>query len=153
MIRTEGWCGRDHLLRLAPINANPRDGDHPTQRDVPLSWPLSFTCSGLAHETCGRCTHALAPEQCRCESSPRINTSSALLNDLKISWSGCESFGINSTDSNLQCAYLEVPMDYHDSSAGTARLAVAKYSATTTKLGTIFFNPGEPSHPSFVVLL
>ena len=36
-------------------------------------------------------------------------------------------------------------MDYHDSSAGTARLAVIKYSATVpNKRGTIFFNPGDP---------
>jgi hypothetical protein len=43
-------------------------------------------------------------------------------------------------------------MDYHDSSAGTARLAVIKYAATASKkLGTIFFNPGDPLHLSFVV--
>ena len=36
-------------------------------------------------------------------------------------------------------------MDYHDSSAGTARLAVVRYAATMPeKLGTIFFNPGNP---------
>lgn len=36
-------------------------------------------------------------------------------------------------------------MDYHDSSAGNARLAVIKYAATASeKLGTIFFNPGGP---------
>ena len=35
-------------------------------------------------------------------------------------------------------------MDYHDSSAGNARLAVAKYAGTASKkLGTIFFNPGK----------
>lgn len=35
-------------------------------------------------------------------------------------------------------------MDYHDSSAGTARLAVIKYAATIPeKNGTIFFNPGD----------
>ena len=39
-------------------------------------------------------------------------------------------------------------MDYHDSSAGNARLAVAKYAATASKkLGTIFFNPGMPIQP------
>ena len=39
-------------------------------------------------------------------------------------------------------------MDYHDSSAGSARLAVAKYSATASeKLGTIFFNPGDLANP------
>ena len=35
-------------------------------------------------------------------------------------------------------------MDYHDSSAGNAQLAVAKYSvAASEKLGTVFFNPGN----------
>lgn len=40
-------------------------------------------------------------------------------------------------------------MDYHDSSAGNARIAVIKLAATTNKLGTIFFNPGNPPihHP------
>ena len=43
-------------------------------------------------------------------------------------------------------------MDYHDDSAGTARLAVIKYSATAPKkLGTIFFNPGNPLHSSFII--
>ena len=38
-------------------------------------------------------------------------------------------------------------MDYHDSSAGTARLAVIKYAATVPeKNGTIFFNPGDVPH-------
>ena len=36
-------------------------------------------------------------------------------------------------------------MDYHDSSAGKARLAVIKYAATASKkLGSVFFNPGDP---------
>ena len=40
-------------------------------------------------------------------------------------------------------------MDYHESSAGDARLAVAKYAATSSeKLGTIFFIPGTPFNPS-----
>jgi hypothetical protein len=43
-------------------------------------------------------------------------------------------------------------MDYHDSSAGTARIAAVKYAATLPKkLGTIFFNPGDPLCPSFIV--
>ena len=42
-------------------------------------------------------------------------------------------------------------MDYHDSSAGIARLAVTKYAATVPeKQGTIFFNPGDSLHPSSV---
>ena len=74
---------------------------------------------------------------------------SALLNITEFPWGGCESFGVTSTDPNFQCGYLEVPMDYHDSSAGNARLAVIKYAATAKKLGSIFFNPGNclpPTH-------
>ena len=41
-------------------------------------------------------------------------------------------------------------MDYHDDSAGTARLAVIKYAATVpNKAGTVFFNPGDPLRPPF----
>ena len=83
--------------------------------------------------------------------SPHTITSSAFLNVFQISWGGCGSFGVNSTDPNLQCGSLDVPMDYHDNSAGTARLAVIKYAATAPKkLGTIFFNPGDPLRPSFI---
>ena len=42
-------------------------------------------------------------------------------------------------------------MDYHDSSAGNARLAVIKVPATAKKMGTIFFNPGDLPHPPSVV--
>ena len=34
-------------------------------------------------------------------------------------------------------------MDYHDNSAGNARLAVIKYAATAKKLGSVFSNPGN----------
>ena len=53
-------------------------------------------------------------------------------------------FGIDSQDPNLTCGYYEVPMDYHDPSAGKARLAIARYAATASqKIGTLFANPGE----------
>jgi len=59
-------------------------------------------------------------------------------------WQNCSMFGVNSQDPHLACSYYEVPMDYHDSNAGTARLAVATYTATATnKTGTLFVNPGE----------
>ena len=42
-------------------------------------------------------------------------------------------------------------MDYHDSSAGQARLAVTKYAATASKkLGSVFFNPGDSLRPLLV---
>lgn len=82
---------------------------------------------------------------------PRIIALPVLLNTLEVAWGSCESFGVNSTGpTNLECAYFEVPMDYHDSSAGNARLAVIKLAATGNKLGTVFFNPGSSLHPFFV---
>ena len=77
--------------------------------------------------------------------------STHLPNVIEISWGNCGSFGVNSTDPNFQCGYLEVPMDYHDSSAGNARLAVIKYAATAKKLGSIFFNPGNCFPLQFMV--
>ena len=42
-------------------------------------------------------------------------------------------------------------MDYHDSSAGMARLAVIKYAATAPKKqSTLFINPGITIRPPFV---
>ena len=83
-----------------------------------------------------------------------LSTSPVLLNTSKVSWGDCASFGVNSMDSNFQCGFLEVPMDYHDSSAGTARLAVIKYAATAPeKKGTVFFNPGDVLYPLFVALI
>ena len=43
------------------------------------------------------------------------------------------------------CGYLEVPLDYADDDAGTARLALIKYPATQERWGTLFVNPGKLS--------
>ena len=82
---------------------------------------------------------------------PRLITLSALLNTSEFSWGSCDSFGVNSTVKNLQCAYLKVPMDYHNTLAGSARLAVIKLGATAKKRGTFFFNPGNPLHPPLIL--
>ena len=133
------------------INVNPKHRNHPTPQDVTPYRSRNLTYSGLTGTTYGWCTRTRTPERCSCEFSPRISAPVVLLDVLKISWTSCENFGVNSTDSNLECAYYEVPMDYHDSSAGTARLAVIKYAATAlNKLGTIFFNPGNPHRPLFI---
>ena len=87
--------------------------------------------------------------------SPCTIVLSALLNALEISWGSCDSFDVNGNSTNLGthlgCTHLEVPMDYHNSSAGNARLAVIRLAATAKKLGTVFFNPGSSLHLSFVV--
>ena len=60
-----------------------------------------------------------------------------------LTWGNCTDFGVEDPDPNLSCGYYEVPMDYFDSTAGKARLALVKYQATVpNKKGTLFVNPG-----------
>ena len=143
-----------------PLNVPSAGGTHintdecgrdPNRRDVPSHWSHGSTYSGVTRRTCGRCTPIHTLERCVCELS-LIDTSSVPLSAFEISWGGCESFGVNSTDAGFQCGYLEVPMDYHDSSDGNARLAVIKYPATKERLGTVFFNPGHPLRSLPVIL-
>ncbi len=65
----------------------------------------------------------------------------------RIEWGPCDASITN--DTSLACGFFEVPLDYHDASAGTARLAVVKASATGERRGSLFFNPGSCS-PSLV---
>ena len=46
---------------------------------------------------------------------------------------------------NYSCAYLKVPLDYDNSSAGTTNIAFLKYSSPKQPaMGDIIFNPGGP---------
>lgn len=53
-------------------------------------------------------------------------------------WVPCPQF------SNLSCAYFDIPLDYHNASAGNGQLLVVKANATAERKGTIFLNPGGP---------
>ena len=47
-------------------------------------------------------------------------------------------------DSGLSCAYFDIPLDYHNASAGNGQLLVVKANATSgEKKCTIFLNPGR----------
>ncbi|KAI0743130.1 alpha/beta-hydrolase [Daedaleopsis nitida] len=59
-----------------------------------------------------------------------------------IQWGSCDSFGI--PNSTLTCGFFDIPLDYHDPSAGKGRIAVVKANATGTRQGTFFYNPGGP---------
>ncbi|KAI0769270.1 TAP-like protein-domain-containing protein [Trametes elegans] len=60
-----------------------------------------------------------------------------------IQWGRCDQNLV--VDSSLSCGFLEVPLDYHNTSAGNGRLALIKANATTDdRLGTMFYNPGGP---------
>jgi len=65
-----------------------------------------------------------------------------------IVWESCDTFGVDRPLPGLYCAHVEVPMDYHDDSAGTANLAVIKYTAAEPgkSKGSVFINPGVYRH-------
>ena len=58
-----------------------------------------------------------------------------------ISWGDCDD-----GDPTAQCATLEVPLDYSDTSAGTITLALKMIPASDgdAELGSLFTNPGGP---------
>lgn len=58
-----------------------------------------------------------------------------------IQWGPCDpALGIDST---LSCSFFEVPLDYHNASVGTGKLALIKANATASRRGTMFLNPGK----------
>ncbi|KAI0633182.1 TAP-like protein-domain-containing protein [Trametes polyzona] len=59
-----------------------------------------------------------------------------------ITWGACDPLIV--TNTAVTCGFFEVPLDYHDPSAGKGRLAVAKINATGKRLGSLFVNPGGP---------
>lgn len=61
-------------------------------------------------------------------------------NTASIEWGPCDPAVI--TNPALTCAFFDIPLDYHDPSAGQGRLALAKINATGERRGTAFINPG-----------
>lgn len=78
----------------------------------------------------------------------------------RLAWSGCSSFATNDDDaqiyqsSQLQCAYLTVPMAYAAPAGATVRVGVLRKVASNTaqRIGSLLINPGGPgaSAMSFV---
>ncbi|OBZ69911.1 hypothetical protein A0H81_10216 [Grifola frondosa] len=56
-----------------------------------------------------------------------------------VEWKDCELAAISV---DFQCGYFEIPLDWHDPSGGTGRLAFTKYKASGPSKGTIFVDPG-----------
>ncbi|KAI0330979.1 alpha/beta-hydrolase [Cubamyces sp. BRFM 1775] len=58
-----------------------------------------------------------------------------------LQWGPCPEY----PDAGLSCAYFDIPLDYHNASAGTGHILVVKANATVGESkGTIFMNPGGP---------
>lgn len=70
-----------------------------------------------------------------------------------VNWNNCTDDS-GKAISGLQCGRFEVPLDWHNSTAGKGSLAVVRHpAAKQPKLGTIFFNPGGPGESGTEALL
>lgn len=60
----------------------------------------------------------------------------------KVAWTRCGS--------GLQCATLEVPLDYGDPTLGTTKLSISRRPADnpSQRIGALFTNPGGPGGPA-----
>ena len=56
--------------------------------------------------------------------------------DQQVGWSSCGD--------QVECARIQVPLDYAKPSAGTVELALNKHLATGDRQGALLFNPGGP---------
>ncbi|EIW63913.1 uncharacterized protein TRAVEDRAFT_41339 [Trametes versicolor FP-101664 SS1] len=78
------------------------------------------------------------------------HSKNATTNTTSIEWGPCDPAVI--TNPALTCAFFDIPLDYHDPSAGQGRLALAKMNATGERRGTAFINPGGPGGSGLATL-
>ncbi|KAI0673269.1 alpha/beta-hydrolase [Trametes maxima] len=68
----------------------------------------------------------------------------------KVEWGPCDPSLVK--DPTLKCGLFEIPLDYHDPSAGRGQLALVKANATGERRGTVFINPGGPGQSGLEAL-
>ncbi|SHI67209.1 alpha/beta hydrolase fold [Nocardiopsis flavescens] len=67
-----------------------------------------------------------------------------------LAWSGCEDTATNAADAELfanpalECASVEVPLDYDDPDGERARIALLRLPATGASEGSVLVDPGGP---------
>lgn len=63
----------------------------------------------------------------------------------QIEWGSCDGFSTDGSDlGTLECAKVNVPVDYGDPQGQTAQIAVSRRAATGEKVGSLLVNPGGP---------
>ncbi|OZM77377.1 alpha/beta hydrolase [Pseudonocardia sp. MH-G8] len=68
----------------------------------------------------------------------------------QLSWGPCGEYAVSATDQQtyanpaLECARLEVPLDYAAPDGETAQIGVLRQKATGERVGSLLMNPGGP---------
>src|SRR4051794_32986288 len=70
--------------------------------------------------------------------------------DQQLSWGGCADYATSApdraafADPALECARLEVPLDYNQPDGRTAQIGVLRHRASGDRIGSLVVNPGGP---------
>ncbi len=81
---------------------------------------------------------------------PAPATELARFYDQQLSWGPCVDYATSASDRasyddpELQCARLEVPLDYTQPEGRTAQIGVLRHRATGDRIGSLLVNPGGP---------
>lgn len=60
-------------------------------------------------------------------------------------WGSCEQFATDSPlSSSIDCAAIDVPIDYAHPQGNTARVVISRAKATGERIGSLLINPGGP---------
>ncbi|MGV9744926.1 alpha/beta hydrolase [Rhodococcus zopfii] len=63
----------------------------------------------------------------------------------QIEWGSCDGYSTDGSDlSALECAKVNVPVDYEDPAGQTAQIALSRMPAAGEKIGSLLVNPGGP---------
>ncbi|KAH9886642.1 Alpha/Beta hydrolase protein [Cubamyces lactineus] len=104
---------------------------------------LTLPVASLALIQSVLCTEARSyPATTARDVSPQDFEPRAIVQNSTFEWGPCDPAIVS--DPTLTCSFFDVPLDYHDLSAGYGRLAVAKANATGPRRGSVLVNPGGP---------
>ncbi|QYN33429.1 alpha/beta hydrolase [Pseudonocardia sp. DSM 110487] len=96
------------------------------------------------------CSQPAAPAPVQAPQPPVQPTELARFYDQQLSWGPCADYATSSADraafddEALECARLEVPLDYTKPDGRTAQVGVLRHKATGDRVGSLLVNPGGP---------
>ena len=112
---------------------------------------VAVLCTAGMLAACGRDTGTTPDPSPEPESSTTTPAPSGVdkFYSQSIEWGSCDDFTGEGVElsADLECARVEVPVDYDDPDGDTAQIAVSRIPASGDRIGSLLFNPGGPGQP------
>lgn len=125
-----------------------RTRPRPTPRSRRLTAGLAATTSALL--VLAGCAPGSPPPDPGAEASSGTEAGLASYLEQDLDWGGCEDTATNATDAELfanpalECASVEVPLDYDQPEGEKAHIALLRLPATGEAEGSLLIDPGGP---------